>query len=124
MTTTEHGCHHQPWEHFGRAAERFARRVADDARFFADRIEEHAGELAHAIRREWNEPGPGGLAPSDEMRRLLDDVNGIVRDVADGVDELLEGLFREDGRDARRVSGPQSLVGGHDGVHTDARGTK
>ncbi len=95
--TTEHGCHHQPWEHFGRAAERFARRVADDAKLFAERLEEHVGDLARDVRREWREARPQESASGDDVRRIFDDVRGIVRGVLDGVDDLLGGLFREEG---------------------------
>ena len=87
---------HEAWEVLGRAAERFARRVADDARFFADRVEEHVSELARNVRREWREgrvPGPGSSA---DARRIFDDVRGMVRDVVEDVDELLEEVFRRD----------------------------
>jgi len=97
MTTSEHGCHHQPWEHLGRAAERFARRVADDAKLFAERVEEHVGDLARDVRREWQETRPREGASSEDVRRIFDDVRGIVRSVLDGVDDLLGGLFREEG---------------------------
>jgi len=97
MTTSEHGCHHQPWEHLGRAAERFARRVADDAKLFAERVEEHVGDLARDVRREWRDTGPRESASSEDVRRIFDDVRGIVRSVLDGVDDLLSGLFREEG---------------------------
>lgn len=98
MTTTEHGCHHQPWEHFGRAAEKFARRVADDAKLFAERVEEHVGDLARDVRREWQSSArPERGASNDDVRRIFDDVRGIVRGVLDGVDDLLSGLFREEG---------------------------
>ena len=102
MTTSEHGCHHQqPWEDFGRAAEKFARRVSDDAKLFAERVEEHVGDLARDVRREWqssSRPGAGGS--NDNVRRIFDDVRGIVRGVIDGVDDILTGLFREEGEAA------------------------
>ena len=94
MTTPEHGCHHQqPWEHFGRAAEKFARRVSDDAKLFAERVEEHVGDLARDVRREWqssSRPGAGGS--NDDVRRIFDDVRGIVRGVLDGVDRSPDGI--------------------------------
>jgi hypothetical protein len=97
MTDTEHGCHHShaSWEELGRTAERFARRVADDAKLFAERVEEHVGEFARDVRREWRESGPRDSASADDVHRMFDEVRGIVRSVLDGVDELLSGLFRE-----------------------------
>jgi hypothetical protein len=96
MTTTDHGCHRPPagWEHLGRAAERFARRVADDARLFAERVEESVGEFARDVRRDWRQSG--STESADDIRRIFDDVRGIVRGVLDGVDELVTGLFREE----------------------------
>ncbi len=105
MTTTDHGCHRPPtgWEHLGRAAERFARRVADDARLFAERVEESVGDFARDVRRDWNASSQKADA-SDDIQRIFDDVRGIVRGVMDGVDELVSGLFRpEDGAEWTRV---------------------
>ena len=58
MTTTDHGCHHSNprWEQFGHAAERFAKRVAEDAKLFAERVEESVGDFARDMRREWSAP--------------------------------------------------------------------
>ncbi len=97
MTTTDHGCHRPPngWEHLGRAAERFARRVADDARLFAERVEESVGDFARDVRREWR--STGGTDSADDIRRIFDDVRGMVRGVLDSVDELVSGLFRHEG---------------------------
>ena len=106
MTTTDqHGCHqpHADWEQVGRAAERFARRVADDAKHFAEKVEEHVVDFARDLRREWgraSEAGRGGGAaggsgPGEEMRRIFDEVGSMVRGVVDGVDELISGLFKE-----------------------------
>jgi hypothetical protein len=98
MTTTdEHGCHgsHADWEKVGRAAERFARRVADDAKFFAERVEEHVTDFARNLRQEWRTAEPFGSGSGDDVRRVFDDVGAIVRGVVDGVDELISGLFRE-----------------------------
>jgi len=106
MTTTdEHGCHgsHADWERVGRAAERFARHVADDAKHFAEKVEEHVVDFARDLRREWgraSEAGrgagaAGGSGPGEEMRRIFDEVGSMVRGVVDGVDELISGLFKE-----------------------------
>jgi hypothetical protein len=96
MTTTEHGCHHSHprWEHFGHAAERFAKRVAEDAKLFAERVEEHVGDFARDMRREWRHTDSTDSA--DDIRRIFDDVRGVVRSVLDGVDELMSGLFTTD----------------------------
>jgi hypothetical protein len=96
MTTTdEHGCHgsHADWEKVGRAAERFARRVADDAKFFAERVEEHVSDFARNLRQGAAEPL--GSGSGDDVRRIFDEVGSIVRGVVDGVDDLISGLFRE-----------------------------
>ena len=100
MTTSEHDCHGSGhgWEHFGQAAERFARRVADDAKLFAERVEEHVGTFARDMRREWRHTGTAGSA--DDIHRIFDDVRGVVRSVLDGVDELVAGLFRDERRGA------------------------
>src|SRR5262245_16694921 len=105
MTTTDqHGCHrpHADWEQVGRAAERFARRVADDAKHFAEKVEEHVIDFARDLRREWRASssgaGPGaagGSGSADEMRRIFDEVGAMVRGVVDGVDEMISGLFKE-----------------------------
>jgi hypothetical protein len=94
--TTEHGCHdsHPRWEHFGHAAERFAKRVAEDAKLFAERVEEHVGDFARDMRREWR--GTASTDSADDIRRIFDDVRGVVRNVLDGVDELMSGLFSKD----------------------------
>jgi len=95
MNTSEHGCHHSPrWEHLGHAAERFARRVAEDAKLFAERVEEHVGDFARDMRREWRHTESTGSA--DDIRRIFDEVRGVVRSVLDGVDELVSGLFNQD----------------------------
>ncbi len=104
MTTTdEHGCRgsHADWEKVGLAAERFARRVADDAKFFAERVEEHVTDFARNLRQEWRAAEgswasrPFGTGSGEDMRRIFDDVGKIVRGVVDGVDDLISGLFRE-----------------------------
>jgi len=102
MTTTEQegedsGIH---WDHIGRAAEHFARRVARDARQFAARLEEHAGDFARDVSREWRwggcaQPhGARGRAAPD-VRRIFEDIRGVLSDVLDGVDELVGSVFQE-----------------------------
>ena len=94
MTTTDHGCHHSNprWEQFGHAAERFAKRVAEDAKLFAERVEESVGDFARDMRREWHQTGSADS--SDDIRRIFDEVRGVVRTVLDSVDELVSGLFK------------------------------
>jgi hypothetical protein len=74
MTTTDehHGCHgsHADWERVGRAAERFARRVADDAKLFAERVEEHVSDFARNLRREWR-AADGSWGSGDDVRRVF-----------------------------------------------------
>ena len=94
------------WENLGRAAEHFARRVARDARTFAARMEEHVGELVRDFRddeswrrhdrdrrhrhRHWHrdreQPGP-------EIRRVFEEVRGIVGIVLDEIEELIAVAF-------------------------------
>jgi len=85
------------WQHLGRAAEHFARRVARDARRFAERIEEHAGEFAGEVRREWRRGGRGIPGSADDVRRVFDDVRGVLSAVLEGVDELITDVFRGGG---------------------------
>ena len=95
MTTTERG----GWEHFGRAAEHLARRVAHDARRFAARVEEHVGEFARDVRHEWRcgqrTAWRGEGASADDVRRIFADVRGVLSAVLDGVDEFISGVFHE-----------------------------
>lgn len=109
MTSTGYSRHerHENWEHVGRAAEDFARRVARDANKFAERMEEHAGEFARDAARDWRRAqrhcrrawqhmsGP-------EVRRVFEDVRSMLTDVLEGVDELIERVFGETPSDAAR----------------------
>jgi len=87
------------WQQIGRAAEHFARRVARDAAHFATRIEEHVGALASDIGREWRGPGPArdkgadSAGPADDVRRVFEDVRGVLSAVLEGVDELITTAF-------------------------------
>ena len=82
------------WERLGRAAERFARDVARDARDFAVRVEEHAGALAGSVASEWR--AAGGTPPTGkDVRRVLDEVRGVVTAVVDGVDQFINDTFAE-----------------------------
>ncbi len=87
------------WQQIGRAAEHFARRVARDAAHFATRVEEHVGALASEIGREWRGPGaapdkPAASAgPADDVRRVFEDVRGVLSAVLEGVDELITTAF-------------------------------
>ena len=99
MTSTAHD-HHAGgpgWEHIGRVAEHFARRVARDARRFATHIEQHAGEFARDVARDWSAAWQDldheRRGPTADVRGMFDDVRKILADVIDGVDELIGGLF-------------------------------
>ena len=86
---------HTDWERFGRAAEHLARRVARDARKFAARVEEHVGEFAGELGREWRsrtDAGRGGDAAA-EVRRVFDDIRGVLAAVLEGVDEVITDVF-------------------------------
>jgi hypothetical protein len=85
------------WEHIGRAAERFAQNVADEAGRFAERVEEHVAGLAADVRASWREERPGGTGdgPAEEVRRAFREVRGVLRAVIDGVDDVISDLFGE-----------------------------
>ncbi len=85
------------WEHFGRAAEHFAHRVAGDARHFAERVEEHVGDLARDLEREWR--GRGHRGSAEEVRRVFEEVRGVLAAVIEGVDDLVTDLFSPQGEE-------------------------
>ncbi len=80
------------WEQFGRAAEHFAHRVAKDARKFAERVEVHVGELAEDLRREW-EAADVRYGATADVRRVVEELRGVVGAVLEGVDDLVTDLF-------------------------------
>jgi len=88
---------HPGWEHIGNAAEDFARRVARDASKFAARMEEHAGEFARDLSRDWRRAQRDYRRARDasapEVRRIFEEVRGVLADVLEGVDELIGRIF-------------------------------
>jgi hypothetical protein len=88
---------HDSWQHIGRAAEQFARSVARDAADFASRVEQHVGALASEIGREWRGAGEGTakakINPADDVRRVFEDVRGVLSTVVERVDELITSAF-------------------------------
>lgn len=92
---------HPGWEHISNAAEDFARRVARDASRFAARMEEHAGEFARDLSRDWRraqrdyrrECRRVRHASAPEVRRIFEEVRGVLADVLEGVDELIGRIF-------------------------------
>lgn len=86
------------WEHIGRAAERLARRVARDASKFAERVQEHAGDFARDVSRDWSRMhwasacGDRRYTQAD-VRKIFEDVRGVLTDMIDGVDEFIERVF-------------------------------
>jgi hypothetical protein len=86
---------HDSWQQIGRAAEQFARSVARDAADFASRVEQHVGALASEIGREWRRPSDGSAKPkpADDMRRVFEDVRGVLTAVIERVDELITTAF-------------------------------
>jgi hypothetical protein len=95
--------HSSDWEHLGRAAERFARRVARDASRFAERIQEHASEFARDTARDWRrmcwsfEHGGRPRGEAGDVRRIFEDVRGVLSDIVDGIDEFLDRVFADAG---------------------------
>ena len=83
------------WQQIGRAAEHFARQVARDAANFATQIEEHVGALASGLGREWRsaESSAKSTGPADDVRRVFEDVRGILSAVVNGVDDLITAAF-------------------------------
>jgi len=104
MTTTDRPEDTAGWEHIGRAAEHFARRVARDAGRFAERLQEHAGEFADDLSRDWRRARRAyrhscramyrDASPPD-VRRIFEDIRGVLNDVLAGVDELIDRVFPE-----------------------------
>jgi hypothetical protein len=86
---------HDSWQQIGRAAEQFARSVARDAADFASRVEQHVGALASEIGREWRGPGEEATRakPADDVRRVFEDVRGVLNAVIEHVDELITTAF-------------------------------
>jgi hypothetical protein len=105
------------WERLGRAAEHFARRIARDARKFAEHVEEHTGELARDVAREWScgrsHRQHGDERPQPDVRHIFDDVRKILGDVIDGIDELVANAFPETSDDTwvRVVSNRDATCG-------------
>jgi hypothetical protein len=100
------------WEHIGRAAESFARRVARDAGKFAERLEEHASEFARDLSHEWRHArrharAVGG-ASADDVRHVLDDVRRVLVDILEGVDEFIGRLFPPAASQAEPPAGTES----------------
>jgi hypothetical protein len=112
----EHRRHrHREWDDVGRAAERFARRVARDASKFAEHVQEHAAELAEDFTRSWTRARrEGGERPDPDLRRVFDDVRGVLHDVVEGLDEFVARTFQggdaaEDERWLRVVSAREAV---------------
>jgi len=76
------------WEQLARTGEQFARRVAKDARKFAERLEVHVEDLAEDLRREWN-----AAERRPEVRRVVEELRGVVGTVLGSVDDLVTDLF-------------------------------
>ena len=96
MTHCHQDHHDDPRERedAGRAAEEFARRVARDASRFGERLAEHAGEFGRTLAREWRGDRRSGTPwNGDDVRVVLREVRGMLSDIVDGVDELVERIF-------------------------------
>ena len=90
----------ESWQHIGRAAEDFARRVARDARRFAERVEAHVGEFAHDVRHEWHcghrTERRRDQGSAEDVRRVFQEIRGVLAAVLDGVDEFVTRAFQEE----------------------------
>jgi len=91
MTDAEWEQLRDSWSHLAQAGEQFARRVAKDARKFAERVEVHVEELTEDLRREWGAAEHGGAAP--DVRRVVEELRGVVGSVLETVDDLVTDLF-------------------------------
>ena len=103
----EHHAHHERGERddVARAAEDFARRVARDASRFGERLAEHAGDFGRTLARGWREHRRSGTAwTGDDVRVVLREVRGMLSDLVDGVDEVVERIFGVE----RATEGPAS----------------
>ncbi|HUI24716.1 MAG TPA: hypothetical protein VL403_01430 [Candidatus Kryptonia bacterium] len=101
------------WEHIGRATEHFARRIARDAGKFAERLQEHAGEFAEDVSGDWRRARRAYRhscrrmyreASASDVRRIFEDIRGVLSDVLEGVDELMQRVFTEPS-DAKQPDG-------------------
>jgi predicted RNA-binding Zn-ribbon protein involved in translation (DUF1610 family) len=113
----------QGWEDIGRAAEDFARRVARDASRFAERLQEHTTDFACDVRREWRRGHHRhhrrrdfacGRASADDVRRVFDDIRGVLAGVLDGIDELIGRVFPADGDEAEGGAAWERIVTNRD----------
>jgi len=102
------------WEHPGKAAEHFARRVAKDAGKFAERLEAHVGELASDLRREWEAAEQRGA--TKELHKVVDELRGVVGAVLGGVDDLVSDMLSGSDRWTRRVSVREASCAGCGGT--------
>src|SRR5689334_18679086 len=91
MTDAEWEQLRDSWSHLADAGEQFARRVAKDARKFAERVEVHVEELSADLRREWDAAGQRGAAP--DVRRVVEELRGVVGSVLGTVDDFVTDLF-------------------------------
>jgi hypothetical protein len=93
----EAGRGRRDWDDVGRAAEDFARRLARDARRFADRLAGHASEFARDMgwQRPWRHEGACRPGTASDVRGILEGVRGVLGEVLDGVDELIGRIFPE-----------------------------
>jgi len=93
----------ESWAHLAQAGEQFARRVAKDARKFAERVEVHVEELTEDLRREWGAAEQRGAAP--DVRRVVEELRGVVGTVLEKVDDVVSDLFVGSGAErwSRRV---------------------
>ena len=99
------------WDRVGRAAERFASRVARDAAKFAGRIQAHTSEFADDVRRDWSRRHAADRdvrdePPSPDMRRIFEDVRGVLADIVDGVDEFIARTFPDAAEASAEAAAP------------------
>lgn len=91
MTDAEWEQLRDSWSHLAQVGEQFARRVAKDARKFAERVEVHVEELSADLRREWGAAEERGAAP--DVGRVVEELRGVVGSVLETVDDFVTDLF-------------------------------
>src|SRR5207247_2835701 len=65
-------------------------------------VEKHGGDFAHDLRRDWRS-GRGREGSAAEVRRVFEEVRGVLAAVMEGVDDLVTDLFTPGDDDWTRI---------------------